>query len=145
MEEDEKTSNDTSDYYGSLKHTGFMRLYVMEIGSMTGNEREMEGEVKLFVQKIKNTDTYQNYMMQVNRVNRQPELKQKIDEFRIKNYELQTSEDSEHLLERMEVFEAEYETFRENPMVDDFLSAELQFCRMLQEIYEDISESVYFD
>ena len=122
-----------------------MRLYVMEIGSMTGNEREMEGEVKFFVQKIKNTDTYQNYMMQVNRVNRQPELKQKIDEFRIKNYELQTSEDSEHLLERMEVFEAEYETFRENPMVDDFLSAELQFCRMLQEIYEDISESVYFD
>lgn len=45
----------------------------------------------------------------------------------------------------MDAFEKEYEEFREDSMVDDFLRAELAFCRMMQEITLCITEMVDFE
>ena len=42
-------------------------------------------------------------------------------------------------------FEQEYEKFRENPLVDDFLRAELAFCRMMQEVYVLLADEVDFE
>ena len=54
-------------------------------------------------------------------------------------------EPSEDLLDRVDAFEREYEEFRENPLVDDFLKAEVEFCRMIQEINTQIMEAVEFE
>ena len=35
--------------------------------------------------------------------------------------------------------------FRENPLVDDFLRAELAFCRMMQEVYVLLADEVDFE
>lgn len=49
------------------------------------------------------------------------------------------------MLDRVEAFEQEYEKFRENPLVDDFLRAELAFCRMMQEVYVLLADEVDFE
>ena len=45
----------------------------------------------------------------------------------------------------MDAFEQEFERFREDPVVDEFLRAELAFCRMMQEINLYITEAVNFE
>lgn len=109
------------------------------------NEIELQAEIDVFAEKVRSTDTYRNYLMQMEMVSRQPGLKQKIDEFRARNFEFQNTTDSEELFDKTDAFAAEYEAFRANPMVDTFLSAELEFCRMMQRVYQSISERVDFD
>ena len=45
----------------------------------------------------------------------------------------------------MDAFEREYEKFRENPLVDDFLRAELSFCRLMQEIDLLLAQAIDFE
>ena len=71
--------------------------------------------------------------------------RERIDEYRIRNFELQNSAYAEDLLDKMEAFEREYEKFRENPLVEGFLDAELAFCRMMQEIEVKLTEAVDFE
>lgn len=47
--------------------------------------------------------------------------------------------------ERIEQFEREYSDFRENPLVSDFLAAELALCRTIQQINFNITEALDFE
>ena len=75
----------------------------------------------------------------------QPELKAQIDRFRQENFELQNSVQSDELFDRTDEFSRRLEEFRKNPLVDAFLNAELDFCRMIQEINGKIVEAVNFE
>ena len=72
-------------------------------------------------------------------------MREKIDDYRMRNFELQNSVYTEDLLDKMEAFEREYEKFREDPLVEEFLDAELAFCRMMQEIDVKLAEAVDFE
>lgn len=98
-----------------------------------------------FIDAIRNTEEYLCFQQQLHRVKQVPMLKEQIDEFRVKNFTLQKSEQGEDLLEKMEHFQNEYATFQDDPIVNDFLQAELSFCRMMQDIYEDLAIAVNFD
>ncbi len=89
------------------------------------------------------SDIYHKYDEQRNLVNEQPELKAQIDTFRRRNLELQTSENT--TFEQIDSFEREYAQFRENPLVSNFLAAELAFCRMLQDINLRLTEAMHFE
>ena len=95
------------------------------------------------IDEIMLSDTYKEYDEQRRRANRFPELKEKIDEFRLRNYEMQRSDDN--ALDKIEEFEKEYADFRENPLVSDFLAAELAFCRMIQEMNTQIADAIHFE
>ncbi len=142
MEENKETSDDTPNYYGSVI-CAFDEYRDMRILSV--NELELQAEIDTFAEKVRETEVYRNYLLQAEKVKKEPELKQKIDEFRIRNFELQNTIDSEELFDKTDAFAAEYEVFRADPMVDAFLSAELEFCRMMQKVYQSISERVDFD
>lgn len=104
---------------------------------------ELDGAVSAYITAIKNTETYQNYARERDKVRQYPELKAQIDDFRKRNYELQASADTDfHKIDR---FERDYEDFRENPLVDDFLEAELAFCRMIQRANMQVTEAIDFD
>ena len=62
-----------------------------------------------FAAAIKSTDVYRHYLQMKEKVKAYPELKEKIDEFRWKNFELQTNCEQDELYYRMELFEKEYE------------------------------------
>ncbi len=103
----------------------------------------MEQALQAYIDKILETEEYQEYVIQKNKVKQQPELKAQIDAFRTRNFEMQTGK--ELVFEKIEAFEREYEDFRENPLVDDFLSAELAFCRMMQKYNDRIMDAIDFE
>lgn len=92
---------------------------------------------------ILSSETYHAYDVQRNLVKQQPELKAQIDEYRALNLKLQTNENT--TFEEIDKFEREYAAFRENKMVEDFLAAELSFCRMLQDINMRLTEAMNFE
>lgn len=109
------------------------------------SDSEMKEAIRQFADKIMESDTYKEYLYQREKIKKQPELYDKVNEFRQRNFELQNETDEEELFDRMEAFEKEYEKFRENPLVDDFLRAELSFCRLMQEVDLLLAEAIDFE
>ena len=89
------------------------------------------------------SEEYREYDRQKQIMKEQPELKKQIDDFRTRNFELQTSKDTN--FDKIDQFTRENEAFRENPLVSDFLAAELAFCRMMQEIGLYVTDQMKFE
>ena len=112
----------------------------------TGVKRvEVQEALGQLAQAIRDSEIYREYRRQSERVDYAGNMREKIDEYRIRNFELQNSAYTEDLLDKMEAFEREYEKFREDPLVEEFLDAELAFCRMMQEIDVKLAEAVDFE
>ena len=92
---------------------------------------------------ILNSPEYREYDKQRNIIKQHPEVKAKLDDFRRQNFLFQTGTDN--ALEQMEQFERQYADFREQPMVSEFLAAELAFCRMMQDINLRLTDHIEFD
>lgn len=105
----------------------------------------METAAIRFVKSIKETEVYQRYNYQLNKIKEEPDLFAQVNEYRKRNFELQNASQVDELFDKMDVFEKEYEKFRENPLVDEFLTAELAFCRMMQEIDVFITNELDFE
>ena len=93
---------------------------------------------------IKETDEYQEYCIQREKVSKFPELKAQVDDFRRRNFQLQNSTDSNDLFDRIEAFQQEKEDLIEDPRINDFLTAELSFCRMMQDVNLRITDGLDF-
>ncbi len=136
MEEDQAPSDDFTYYYGSVI---CLCIYCTE---KRGNMDNIDSAIDRLVATILESDVYREYDELRDKVNKDPELKQQIDEFRHRNYELQNSDAD---FDKIEDFEREYSQFREIPLVSDFLAAELAFCRMMQEINIKITNAIDFE
>ncbi len=96
-----------------------------------------------FIAAILKTEVYENYARELAKVKKQPELKAQIDEYRKRNFEFQSNADND--FGKLDRFEKEYEGFRANPLVADFLAAELGLCRMMQRINARITAGLNFE
>ena len=105
--------------------------------------RNMDYAVQGFVDAIKATEEYRDYSNEKNKVKQFPELKAQLDEYRRRSYELQSRDDAE--FEKMEQLEKEYSVLRENQLVEDFLVAELAFCRLMLEVNLRVTDSLDFE
>lgn len=141
MEKDKTPSHDSSYYYGSISVRG---VFSSGLNGARMNER-VKSAIPDLVEIIKETKEYQDYNREIERVMEHVELKKQIDEFRIRNYEIQNFSKEEEILDKVEQLEAQYSQLRENPMVNDFLAAELAFCRMIQEVNLEITAAMDFD
>ena len=94
---------------------------------------------------VRETDVYREYLQQRDILKAQPGLYDQVNEYRQKNFDIQNEAEGAELFDKMEVFEREYREFRENPAVDDFLRAELAFCRMMQEMYVLLTAQIDFE
>lgn len=108
-------------------------------------DSQIQEATRKFAAYIQESDTYKEYFFQREKLKKQPELYDKVNEFRQKNFDIQNETDSEELFDKMEAFEKEYAKFRENPLVDDFLRAELAFCRMMQDINVLLTAEIDFE
>ena len=127
MEKDKEAAYDIADHYGGVA-----------VGM-----NELDSAVSAYITAIKSTETYRNYAAERDKVRQYPELKAQIDDFRKRNYELQSNRDTD--FHKIDQFEKDYEDFRENPLVDDFLDAELAFCRMIQRANMQVTAAIDFD
>ncbi|MCM1262344.1 MAG: YlbF family regulator [Butyrivibrio sp.] len=137
MEENTEASHDITDYYGGLK---IQRREVSMGDSIAAAAAEN------FINEIRKSDIYKEYDYQKNRLKEQPELFEKVKEFRRQNFVIQMAEtQGDELFDKLDAFEKENEKFRENPLVDSFLRAELAFCRMMQEVNVRITAGLEFE
>lgn len=107
------------------------------------NINRIDLALQQLIASILSSEVYHEYDVQRGKVKQYPDLKAQIDEFRNRNYELQTNENT--AIEQIDQFEQEYAEFRENPLVSDFLAAELAFCRMMQDIELRLTEAMHFE
>ena len=105
--------------------------------------RDVEAAAENLIEAIKKSEVYLEYRRQLELIKQDPELKRQIDDFRARNYEMQMSEDMD--FGKLYRFQEEFKGFRENPLVDTFLAAELDFCRMMQNINFHITDSLDFE
>ena len=103
----------------------------------------LESATEEYIAAILSSEEYVTYSKELEKVKQYPELKAQIDDFRKRNFEFQQSTDSN--FSKLDSFEREYETFRENPMVSDFLAAELAFCRLMQRLNTRITAELRFE
>lgn len=105
---------------------------------------EIKKAMEEFLTALKESSCYQDYYYQKERVKRVPGLAERINDFRTKRFEFQNYE-GEDLFEKVDEFEKQYETFQEEPMVREYLAAELEICRLVQEINDAIIDLVDID
>ena len=106
---------------------------------------EVQEALEQLAQAVKESEVYREYRRQSERVDNAGDMREKIDEYQVRNFELQNSVQTEDLLDKLDDFEREYEKFREDPLVEEFLDAELAFCRMMQEIDVKLAEAMDFE
>ena len=97
----------------------------------------LEEAVANLLAAIKDTEEYREYSMQKEKIAKFPELKAQLDDFRKKSFELQSRTE-------IEEFQQEKEDLIEDPLAEDFLAAELNFCRMIQEVELDLTDGLDF-
>ena len=105
---------------------------------------EMRKAVNQFLNEFQNSSAFRDYKYQKERIKKVPGLKDRINEFRKKRFEFQKYQ-GEDLFEKIDEFQREYQAFKEEPIVREYLAAELEICRLVQQIYGAIDELVDID
>lgn len=107
--------------------------------------KQVEMYTKQLVQAIQESQEYQEFCKVREELRRQPELRDRMNEMRRMNFELQSTAPSEELYRELNSIWKEFREFRKNPLADEFLKAELAMCRMLQQINNEITSAVDLD
>lgn len=97
------------------------------------------------IQVIQNSREYRQFQEISSKVNAEPELRERINTFRKLVYDVQNSNEPLDMYAEQERLCREYEEFRKNPLVDEFLKAELRVCRVVQYVMERIATEIDLD
>ena len=121
---------------------------------------EMNTALNELVQAIKDGQEYKRYQLVREELHKEPELERKVHEFRKKNFQIQNSGNVNLFdeVDRLEqentepesqnitaVIEEENTELRRKPIVEEYLSAELAFCRIVQRVNWILIEQLDFD
>lgn len=96
-------------------------------------------------ERIKNSEEYQRYVKTDRQLKAEPELYERYNEFRRRNYDLQFSEGDSNLYDEVFNLVKEYDTILQDSVVNDFILAEQRLCAMMQEVYAVLSEGLELD
>ncbi len=97
------------------------------------------------IDAILESDEYTRFCELRDQVREQPELRAQINSFRQHVFEVQNSREPLDMYGEQERLYRNFEEFRKNPLVNDFLEAELRVCRILQRITTDIAAAIDLD
>ena len=105
---------------------------------MTNN---VAGCMEALIQALLESEEYQNYFRYEEELNKDSELRRRVDEFRGKNFRLQRQEGID-LFEAVDHLESEYVEPRSNALVNAYLEAELTMCKTMQKIHNELMERI---
>ncbi len=97
---------------------------------------------KALIRVIQDSREYRDFCAAKRKLDKMPELKKQIHEYRMQTYRLQNFSDEESLYDNVQEFNTQYAQFRKNPLVNAYLSSELAVCRMIQKISANIVDAV---
>lgn len=102
-------------------------------------------EARQLNQVIKNSEEYTRYQRAREQVVANQELYGRMNEFRRRNYELQSYDDGVNRYQEIHNLSLEYETTLRNPIVNEFLVAEQILTRKMAMVYETIADGLELD
>ena len=101
--------------------------------------------IHMLIQSVRKSSVYKEYRFQEEILNQNPELAERVRQFRADNFRLQNEEDRSNMCHLAEVLSRESEELRRIPQVNAYLDAELDLCRMLQRICRTLTEGIEMD
>ncbi len=101
---------------------------------------EVAAKLDELIQAMKNSDDYRRYSRLEAELKEKPELKEKIDAYRKRSYDMQNS--GRDLFDETDYVIHEYEELVTNSTAVAYLDAESSVCRMIQRVVDAINESV---
>lgn len=101
--------------------------------------------IHMLIQSVRKSSVYKEYRFQEEILNQNPELAERVRQFRADNFRLQNEEDRSNMFHLAEVLSRESEELRRIPQVNAYLDAELDLCRMLQRICRTLTEGIEMD
>ncbi|EOS45632.1 YlbF family regulator [Lachnospiraceae bacterium JLR.KK009] len=104
----------------------------------------VEEKLDALVRVVKESPEYREYQRVRELVHQDPEKEKAVHEFRRRNFELHQRRDVD-LYSEMDRLEKEFAPLRAEPYVNEYLSAELAVCRMVQNINYRLMEEIEFD
>ena len=100
----------------------------------------IEQLTKELIDAIEHSSQYENYEKIRQQLSKAPLLKERVDEFRKKNYDLQNSHMD--IFDEAEKLQREYQDILNNRLVRSYLDAENAICRVIQQINWQILENL---
>ena len=97
------------------------------------------------IELIKSSREYLQFQEISSKVKKEPELRERILAFRKHIYDVQNSNEPLDMYAEQERLYQEYQEFRKNPTVDEFLKAELRLCRVVQHVMGRIATEIDLD
>ncbi len=94
---------------------------------------------------VKESEEYERYQHAMKAVKEDAELYHSMNQFRRRNYELQSYEDGVNRYQEIRDLCHEYEEVLRDPLVNEFLLAEQILVSKLQEVYNIIVDGLEFD
>lgn len=107
--------------------------------------KQVEMCAQNLVWAIRDSEEYQHFCKIRDKIKEQPELREQLNKFRIHVFDIQNSPEPLDMYDEQKKLYRDYEEFRKNPLVNEFLQAELRVCRMLQKITLDIAGAIDLD
>lgn len=91
---------------------------------------------------LRGSEAYKAFREVSRKVSEEPQLRQRLDEFRKKNYLLQNGSNAYDLFVMCRIWSGNTKIWRKNPVIQEYLAAELQICRIIQRCADEILTSV---
>ena len=105
---------------------------------------QIDESINQLITAILESEEYQQYLKIREKVKQDPEKEKAIHDYRMRNYQMHKNRNVD-LFDEFDRIEHEFESFRAEPLVDDYLAAELAVCRLFQKINWSMLERVEFD
>lgn len=103
---------------------------------------EIEKSVEILLQAVRGSEVYMDYKKQEEKIKANPELMERVNQFRANNYRLQKEAESQGLFRVADNISKESSQLRKIPEVNAYLEAELALCRLVQKIGRTLTEGI---
>ncbi|HIW49724.1 MAG TPA: YlbF family regulator [Candidatus Blautia intestinavium] len=102
----------------------------------------IEKNIHTLLVSIKRSAIYQEYKKQEKILNENPELAERVSQFRADNFRLQNEGGRDNLFSMAEQLSRESAELRRIPQVNAYLDAELALCRLMQHVCRSLTAGI---
>lgn len=103
---------------------------------------QIERNICVLLDVIRTSEVHQEYKKQEEILKRDPGLKERVDQFRAKNFRLQEESNHDELFQVVEQLVRESAELRKDPRVNAYLDAELALCKLMQKVCRELTMGV---
>lgn len=98
--------------------------------------------VRILLSVIKRSEVYREYKKQEGILSKNPQLQERVNQFRANNFRLQNEAGSDNMFLVADQLSRESAELRRIPEVNAYLDAELALCKLMQRICRDLTNGI---